>query len=204
MDEPLAGLDMARKDEILPFIEQIRQQVRLPIVYVSHDIDDVLRLSDQIALIDKGRTVLVGPAETVANHAEARLLLGQNNPSTIVSGTVISHDTTFGLTSLETQAGLIRVPGLKLPPGSPLRLRLNARNISIALSKPQDISVLNVLPGVIESIEKIDTSTVDVKIRLATQLTIDARITTLAHQNLNLAIGTSVFALIKSVAVDRF
>jgi molybdate transport system ATP-binding protein len=81
---------------------------------------------------------------------------------------------------------------------------LNARNISIALSKPQDISVLNVLPGVIESIEKIDTSTVDVTIRLATQLTIDARITTLAHQNLNLAIGTSVFALIKSVAVDRF
>ena len=203
MDEPLAGLDTHRKHEILPFIEGIRQEVQLPIVYVSHDIGEVLRLSDQIALIENGRTVLVGPSETVANHADARRLIGKNDPSTIVSGTVTSQDSGFGLTNLETQAGLIRIPEIKIPPGSPIRLRLHSRNISIALSKPRDISILNVLPGTIENIEQIDGSAVDVQIRIATRIVILARITSLARKNLNLSIGTSVFALIKSVAVDR-
>jgi len=204
MDEPLTGLDVARKYEALPFIEKICRQVQLPIVYVSHDIDEVIRLSDQIALIDKGRTVLVGPIETVANHAEARLILGKNDPSTILSGTVTTHDTAFGLVNLETKAGIIRIPDLKLPPGATIKIRLNARDISIALSRPPDISVLNVFPGVIEQIEQVDTSSVDVKIRVVAQLTLEARITTLACRNLNLKIGMPVFALIKSVSIVRF
>ena len=204
MDEPLTGLDVARKYEVLPFIEKICRQVQLPIIYVSHDIDEVIRLADQIALIDKGRTISVGPTEIVANQTEARIVLGKNDPSTIISGTVADHDTTFGLVSLKTKAGLIRVPDLALPAGATLKMRLNARDISIALSRPPDISVLNVFPGVIENIVQVDTSSVDVRVRVVAQVSIEARITALACQNLSLDVGMSVFALIKSVSIVRF
>ena len=204
MDEPLTGLDVARKYEVLPFIEKICRQVQLPVIYVSHDIDEVIRLSDQIALIDKGRTISVGPTETVANQTEARIVLGKNDPSTIISGTTTDHDTVFGLVSLETKAGLIRIPDPALPPGATLKMRLNARDISIALSRPPDISVLNVFPGVIENIVRVDTSSVDVRIRVVTQISVEARITALACQNLDLDVGMSVFALIKSVSIVRF
>ena len=83
-------------------------------------------------------------------------------------------------------------------------MRLNARDISIALSRPPDISVLNIFPGVIENIVKVDTSSIDVRIRVAAQISIEARITALACQNLNLDVGMSIFALIKSVSIVRF
>ena len=204
MDEPLTGLDVARKYEVLPFIEKICRQIRLPIIYVSHDIDEVIRLSDQIALIDKGRTISVGPAETVVNQTESRLVLGKNDPSTIISGTITDHDTVFGLVSLETKAGQIRIPDPALPPGATLKMRLNARDISIALSRPPDISVLNVFPGVIENIVRVDTSSVDLRVRVVAELSLEARITALACQKLNLDVGMPVFALIKSVSIVRF
>ena len=204
MDEPLTGLDQARTEEILPFIDQIRRQVRLPIVYVSHSLDEVLALSDQIALIHGGKTELVGSTEDVLNNEKAMPLLGRNEPFTVLSGVVTSHDTAFGLSTVETAAGSIQVPGVVSTIGSKVRLRLLARDVSLALTRPRDISVLNLLEGTVHNVADLSTGAVIVKVGLNKDLVIDSRITRRACDNLKLSEGTSVFALIKSVAVDKF
>ena len=204
MDEPLTGLDQARTEEILPFIDQIRRQVRLPIVYVSHNLDEVLALSDQIALIHGGKTELVGSTEDVLNNEKAKHLLGRNEPSTVLSGIVTSHDAAFGLSTVETAAVSIQVPGVVSTVGSKVRLRLLARDVSLALSRPQDISVLNVLEGTVHDVVDLSTGAVLVKVALNRDLIIDARVTKRACDNLKLTAGVNVFALIKSVAVDKF
>ena len=202
MDEPLTGLDLARKSEILPFIDRIRERVKLPIIYVSHDIDEVLTLSDQIALVHEGQTQLVGPTEDVINKAEP--LLGGNEPFTVLSGSITDHVNSFGLTTVKTLAGPIQIPGLVSSLGSKVRLRILARDVSLALRKPQDISVLNILEGTIKEISHLQLGIVMIKVALRDNLTIHARITRHACDKLNLNVGVSVFALIKSAAVDKF
>src|SRR3546814_3874252 len=154
MDEPLAALDQPRKEEILPFIEQLKSELDLPIVYVSHSMQEIVRLADTLVLMSHGRIEAVGPLEELTSRLELRPLTGRYDAGAVVTATVAGQDKMFGLTELRFAGGRLKVPHLNLPLGQALRVRIRARDVSIALAPPRDISILNVIPCVIRSEER--------------------------------------------------
>ena len=204
MDEPMAGLDRQRKLEILPFIEKINLHFNLPIIYVSHDLDEVIRLADQAGLVIEGAINGLKPVEHLTNHVQFHDMVSGENLITILQGEVMGTRGGSGLSEVKTPAGLFLLPRSDLPVGTRLRLRLNATDISIATEKPQNLSILNVIPGSIESIQQIGEATVSVAIQALPSAKIRAQITKYASEVLSLREGKSIFALVKSVAIDRF
>ena len=201
MDEPLAALDAARKAEILPFIERLHRDIQVPVIYVSHAMDEVLAIADTMALMAGGRVVAVGPVEEVASRAGTS---GFGQTETVIAATVAGHEPEFGLTRLAAPAGALRVPRLDRAEGSLVRLRIRARDVSLALSRPSDISVLNIFPGTIAAIDDHGDGTVDVALDIGPGPRLHAQITARAVHDLSLAPGARVYALVKSVAIDRY
>jgi molybdate transport system ATP-binding protein len=202
MDEPLASLDEARKAEILPYIERLRDHSRIPIVYVSHSIAEVARLASAIVLLSEGKVAAVGPAAEVMHRLDLFPLTGRAEASAIVEVEVAGHDERFGLTELRSRAGLWRLPRLNVDIGSRLRLRVRASDVMIAKSSPSDLSALNVLPGVVADISTRDGPIVQVRLDCNGD-TLIVRLTRYSVERLGLVPGASVYALVKSVALDR-
>ncbi len=201
MDEPLASLDAARKNEILPFIEQLRDETGIPIVYVSHALDEVIRLADTLVLLSDGKVVAVGGVEDLMSRLDLRPLTGRYEAGAVIAATVLSHDEAGGLTLLDFAGGTLRVPYSDLPLGKKLRVRVRARDVSLALAEPRDISILNVFPGAVREIGGEPGPQVDLLIDIGCPLW--ARITRHALDNLGIAPGKQVHALVKAVAFDR-
>jgi molybdate transport system ATP-binding protein len=201
MDEPLASLDIARKAEILPFIERLRDEIGLPIVYVSHALEEVIRLADTMVLMSEGRTVAMGPVEAIMSRLDLRPLTGRYEAGAVLSATVAETDDGFGLTVLAFAGRRLLVPQLELPRGTPLRVRVRARDVSLSLSRPLDSSVLNVIEGTVRELDGGDDPLVDVLLDVGAPLI--SRITRRSAQALRLAPGQRVFAQIKAVAIDR-
>jgi molybdate transport system ATP-binding protein len=202
MDEPLASLDEARKAEILPYIERLRDQSRVPIVYVSHSVAEVARLASTIVLLSEGRVAAVGPTSEIMHRLDLFPLTGRAEAGAIVEATVRGHDERFGLTELHSRAGLWRLPRLNAPIGARLRLRVRARDVMLAKSAPTDLSALNVLPGVVAGIGAQEGPIVEIRVDCRGEALI-ARLTRFSVERLGLAPGTPVYALVKSVALDR-
>jgi molybdate transport system ATP-binding protein len=202
MDEPLASLDEARKAEILPYIERLRDQARVPIVYVSHSIAEVARLATTIVLLSEGKVAAVGPAAEVMHRLDLFPLTGRAEAGAIVEAEVVGHDARFGLTELRSRAGTWRLPRLDADVGTRLRLRVRARDVMIAKSAPPDLSALNVFPGVVADIGAREGPIVEVRLDCGGD-TLIARLTRYSAERLGLAPGVAVHALIKSVALDR-
>jgi molybdate transport system ATP-binding protein len=198
-DEPLASLDGARKAEILPFIERLRDELAIPMIYVSHAIEEILRLADEVAVMAAGRVVRAGPA--VATLNEEAFLHPDGDPGSVIEAVVSQSDAGDGLTALAVNGGHIFVPRLSTPEGEQVRLRIRARDVSIAKHKPEGISMLNVLAARVTQIEETGTAQADVKLDIGVPLI--ARITRRSARELAIAPGAQVFALIKSVAIDR-
>lgn len=205
MDEPLASLDAARKDEILPFIERLRDQVRLPIVYVTHDLREITRLADSVALISDGQVSAFGSIDDILGLVDLRPVIGRYDAGALLRARVDGHDERFGLTHLAFDGGRLRTSRLDLPVGAEVRVNVRARDVSIALSPPTGISILNLLPAQIAELRSSDRSQVDVRLALgeSNQTMIWARLTARSVHDLELAVGRRVFALIKAVAIDR-
>ncbi|HET6221510.1 MAG TPA: molybdenum ABC transporter ATP-binding protein, partial [Dongiaceae bacterium] len=205
MDEPLASLDGARREEILPFIERLRDELGLPIVYVSHDLGEIIRLADTVVLMSAGRVAAVGPIEEIMGRLDLRPMTGRYEAGAVLPARVTAHDETFGLTHLAFAGGELRVARLDLPVGTSVRVRLRARDVSLALSPPRDISILNVFAGRVVEIGAGEGPYVDLKLALGAsgEAMIWARVTALSLHDLRLAVGSSAFALVKAVAVDR-
>ena len=201
MDEPLASLDGARKAEILPFIERLRDQLRIPIVYVSHAVEEVIRLADTIVLVDGGQVIATGGVEETMSRLDLRPLTGRFDAGAVLTVTVTGQDKTFGLTDLTVASHRLRVPWLDLPLGTRLRLRIRARDVAISLERPKRMSVLNVLEGRVAEIETGEAPQVDVRLDVGAPLI--ARITRKSLVELDLLPGTPVFALVKAIAIDR-
>ncbi len=201
MDEPLASLDAPRKNEILPFIERLRDVLRLPVVYVSHAVDEVVRLADTLVLLSDGRTVAAGGVEDIMSRLDLRPLTGRYEAGAVLTATVAGEDRAFDLTELAFAGHRLLVPRLGLPEGTRLRVRVRARDVALSLSRPTGTSVLNVFPGVVREIETGPGPQVDVLLDVGQPLI--ARITRRSLAELNLAPGRPVFALLKAVAVDR-
>jgi molybdate transport system ATP-binding protein len=202
MDEPLASLDAPRKAEILQYVELLRDELRLPIVYVSHAIEEVTRLAGHLVLISDGRTVAEGPTAQVLMRTELRPFTGRYEAGAVIETRVIRHDEAFGLTALAFADGELVLPNVDALTGEPVRVRIRARDVSIALERPRGLSVQNVLEGAIVALSEEFGAIVDVEVRVGST-PILARITRKAAAELGLAPGMRVFALVKAVSIDR-
>lgn len=210
MDEPLASLDAARRLEILPFIERLRDAFDIPIVYVSHSLDEVIRLADTAVILQDGKVVARGQAEDIWNRHDLRPLFGLADPArglgaphTIIPCKVAEHDRAFELTRLHGNGLSFWVPRLERAIGSRLRLQVRATDITLSTDEPENTSILNHFHGTIETIDAAHPGFADVEIRMATGATLWARVTQKSAMKLDLTTGHDVWALVKSVAVAR-
>jgi molybdate transport system ATP-binding protein len=201
MDEPLASLDAARKAEILPFIERLRDELGLPIVYVSHAISEVIRIADTLVVMSDGEIAATGPVETIMSRLDLYPLTGRYETGAVLAATVGGKDLRYGLSELIFGQNRLWIPALDLPMGTPLRVRIRARDVALSLIKPRDASFQNVFEGTIRELDSSDTPLVDVLIDVGSPVI--ARVTRRAADQLGLIPGKRVFALIKAVAIDR-
>ena len=199
LDEPLTGLDATRKGEILPYIERVRAEARIPILYVSHAIDEIMRLADRVVVLGNGRVVAEGSLFDVT----ARLDLATGKamfPGTVLNAVVVSHDHEFGLTELKIDRERLVVPAMAHTIGSSVRVRIDAQDVMLALSRPEGISANNVIPATIVDMCSHDGTATDVLLQVG-QARLMARVTRRSAGRLGLQPGTNVFAIIKAVTV---
>ncbi|WP_342148202.1 molybdenum ABC transporter ATP-binding protein [Methylorubrum sp. SB2] len=198
MDEPLSALDEARKREILPYIERLRDEAGLPIVYVSHSVAEVARLASTVVVLEGGRVAGRGPVDAVLRRPD--LIPDGAEAGSVLAMTVEGHDEALGLTRLTGPAGPLAVPLLALPVGRRLNLRLPARDVLLATEAPRGLSARNVLPGRVVALrEEGAACLVEVACGAAILL---ARLTRASARDLGLAEGAPVHAIVKSVALD--
>ena len=202
MDEPIASLDASRKGEILHYIERLRDAMQIPIVYVSHAIDEVVRLADTLVVLSGGKAVACGSVIELAARLDLRPHLGRFEAGAVIEATVAEHDLTHGLARLRFDGGELYAPDVEALAGERLRVRIRARDVSLALSAPRDASFLNVLPGVVAEVGSREGTSVDIGVAVGSA-TLVARITRKSVDALGLAPGKPVYALVKSVAIDR-
>jgi molybdate transport system ATP-binding protein len=201
LDEPLAALDEARKAEIMPYLERLRDEVRVPIVYVSHSVAEIARLATSVVVLSTGRVAASGPAAEVLRHLE--LLPGdeQGEGGALIEMTVAGRDEAFAMTVLGSPAGEIRLPGTDLPLGERVRVRLRARDVMIATVRPEGLSAMNVLAGRIVSVGGDAGPYADIVLDCGGDAVL-ARITRHSAVRLGLTPGLDVFAVVKTVALD--
>ena len=199
MDEPLAALDLASKKDILPYLERLHDELSIPVLYVSHSPDEVARLADYMVLMDNGKTVASGPLKELL--ARLDLPLAHGDEAGVVIDTVVGeHDDTYHLTRLDFAGGAISVARQPHALGHRMRLRIHARDVSLALNRHGDSSILNILPARV--VEIVDENPAQVAVRLdAGGVPLLARITRKSSTLLGLEPGMAVFAQVKSVAL---
>ncbi len=188
MDEPLASLDMDRKREIFPYIEQLQHRFNIPVIYVSHAMEEVARLADEVVVIRDGRIASEG------NRFER---------NSILTGRVASYDKAYGLTTLSHPAGKISVAGHLTASATPLRIVVRATDVTLALSPPKDISARTLLRGKISTCEVDEGPIAIVHVRLEGGEEIAAALTRKAMAEMGLKVGKPVLCLLKSVSIDE-
>jgi molybdate transport system ATP-binding protein len=199
LDEPLAALDAARRDEVLPYLETLRDQLGLPMVYVTHRFDEVLRLATHLVLLGAGAVLAQGSLGAISLHPEMRSIIGPDEVGAIIDGRVLGLDPSGALTRVRVGHGELKLesPGFAL--GTALRVQLLARDVIVSTRAPQALSVRNSLEGTILKIDDdtgSDLLTIDIG-----DTAILARITKAATRELGLATGMPVWALVKSVSL---
>ncbi|MFQ5483494.1 MAG: molybdenum ABC transporter ATP-binding protein, partial [Nitrospinaceae bacterium] len=200
LDEPMANLDAARKQEILPFLLRLRREMDLPMVYVSHGIQEVLQLMDTLVLLEEGRIQASGPAGDVLRRLGTTAGSGAALAGTLLDTRVDGHEPEFGLTRLTFNGQTLYVPQRNLSIGSPLRLHLKARDVSL-MTGPQKTtsSVLNVLEGTVLAVGDFQADGVSVDILVNVGEPLLARITRKSLVHLGLQPGQRVWAYIKAL-----
>jgi molybdate transport system ATP-binding protein len=202
MDEPLASLDVPRQSEVLRYIEQLRDDLHIPIVYVSHAVGEITRLADTVVLLADGKALAYGPVDEVMGRIDLRPHTGRYESGSVFETVVAAHDLSDGLTTLRFEGGELIVPNVEALVGERVRVRVRARDVSLALARPAGLSVLNVLSATLIAIATEEGSIVDVQLRVG-QLPLVARITRRSVHELELREGQQVYALIKAVSLDR-
>lgn len=198
MDEPVAALDASRKNEVLPFIAKVQEHFGIPILYVSHNVDEICQICDQLLIIEKGQVVASGDLQGVLLRTDIPVLAG-DEAGAVIFAMAKSFDERYGLTTVITTAGPMWVPG-EFAPESQLRLRLRANDVSVCLQTPTETSILNTLPAKVERIQKEARVSVLVHMKAGDERLV-ARITQRSADELALEPGNDVVAQIKSVSV---
>jgi molybdate transport system ATP-binding protein len=202
MDEPLASLDEKRKAEIMPYIERLRDETKIPIVYVSHSVAEVARLATDMVVLDEGKVAASGPTSEILQRLDLLPEEERGEGGVVLEMRVSGKNRPFGLSSLTSRAGEIHVAGLDAEPGSTIRVRIRARDVIVATERPRGLSALNILPGRVAGVSSGNSLFADVLIDCNGEI-ITARITRQSAEMLRLVSGLDVFAVIKSVTFDR-
>jgi molybdate transport system ATP-binding protein len=198
LDEPLAALDRERREEVLPYLESLRDRLAIPMVYVSHQFDEVLRLATHIVLIRSGTVVAQGGIGTISLDASLRTLVGPDAVGAVLDGVVIGEEN--GLTRVRLAGGELKLQALGVAAGTALRVQLLARDLIVSTQVPHHLSVRNSLAGVITAvIDDAGSDLIAIDIGGGAQLL--ARVTKAATRELALAPGLPAWALVKSVSL---
>jgi molybdate transport system ATP-binding protein len=202
MDEPLASLDQARKAEILPYIERLRDEMGLPIVYVTHNVDEVARLADTLVLLADGKVVASGSVNDVFGRFDLRPFTGHFETSMVLEASISAHDRGARTTFLDHPAGRLSVSLLPGAPGATARIRIRSRDVAIAVGEPGRLSIRNRLNATVTEVAATEGQFVDVRLAVGGE-TLVASVTQEAVRALDLTVGQPVVALIKATAIDR-
>jgi len=204
MDEPLASLDQNSKEDILPYLDNLHDELKIPMIYVSHNYDEVARLADHLLLLNKGRVEASGEIAQLLTRLDLSMARHQQAES-LIDGTVASHDEQYNLTYVDSKGGRFTVTGTELAIGRKVRLRIAARDVSLTLEQQANTSILNIFPASIEEMMEDSPSQILVKLSIGDCSTEDcymlARVTKKSASSLNLQLGKKVFVQAKSVAL---
>jgi molybdate transport system ATP-binding protein len=201
MDEPLASLDTQRKQEILPYLDQLHREFAIPILYVTHAMDEVAGLADQVVLLEAGKVSANGSVFDVMSRPDLPIARG-DQASALFEATISSHDPHYQLTQVAFAGGKLWLPMLTEIPGAVVRIRIQARDVSLAIRSQTDTSILNSLPVLLTAI--LDDAAGQQLLELnASGTRLLARITRKSADQLGLVKGMSLFAQIKGVAVQK-
>ncbi|QFU74250.1 molybdenum ABC transporter ATP-binding protein [Halioglobus maricola] len=199
LDEPLANLDQAASLECLGLLQTIADRLELPILYVSHDIEEVGSLADHVLLLENGRAIAQGPFLELASRLDNQLS-HEAKAAAILLGQISGHDSSYGLTEIEVAGQRLLVNHLNQAIGSQRRVRIPARDVSVCRTRAQDSSILNILPVTVTEIESCSDARLLLRLALGSQFLL-ARITRKSAEALELKVGDEVFAQIKSAAL---
>jgi molybdate transport system ATP-binding protein len=205
MDEPLASLDMARKVEILALIERVRDDFGIPIVYVSHAVEEVARLANTVVVLDQGRVVADGPpsAVLVPRTKESALATDRFSLVSVLEFRVGGYDDRYGLTELRRSAGQIFLTGKVPPRPGPVRVVIHATDVALASHVPDRVSIRNVLRATVDDVARDCHPIASVRLALQGGGHLVALATRQAVDELQLGPGKPVYALLKTVALDE-
>jgi molybdate transport system ATP-binding protein len=199
LDEPLASLDAARREEVLPYLVALRDRLSVPMVYVSHQFEEVLRLATWMVLLESGKVLAEGPVDEISLRPELRRIVGPELVGSVLEGLVTRVDAGGGTVDLAIGTGTLKVSLGDVPPGTRVRLQLLARDIILATQPVQGLSVRNALAGTVREICSDDQQGVLVRVDVGGAIVL-ARITESARQALALQPGDAVWALVKAVS----
>ncbi|GMG84267.1 molybdenum ABC transporter ATP-binding protein [Paralimibaculum aggregatum] len=202
LDEPLAALDAGRKAEILPYLERLRDETGVPILHISHSLDEVTRLADRMVVLNAGRVAATGSVEEIMARLDLFPLTGRFEAGAVIAGRVEAADAGMQLSAVGFAGGRLLVPRIAAAPGTPVRLRVRARDVLLAVQRPQGLSARNILAVRIAEIRAEDGPYADIRLDCA-GTPILARITQAAVAELGLAPGRMVWAVIKTVSIAR-
>lgn len=202
LDEPLAALDTQRKSEILRYLELLRDEFGVPMLYVSHAVEEVVRLAGNVVLLSDGKVEACGPTADIMSDAALRPLTGRYEGGAVIDAQVAAHDLQYGLAELKFAGGSLYVADLDALPGEAVRVRIRARDVALALDRPAGTTFRNMLPCRVADIADGTGSMAEVTLD-AGGATIVARITRHSRDELKLQPGMPVYALIKAIALDR-
>ena len=201
MDEPLASLDMERKLEIFPYIEQLHKKFGIPVILVSHAVEEVARLAQHVVVMRDGKTVAQGSTQAVMNLSDSQA--SRFEKTSILTGKPTSYDADYGLTTLSHPAGIISLAG-KLSHGkAPVRIVVKATDVTLALNKPRDISARTMLKGIIARCDVDGGPIAIIHVKLEGGEELAAALTRKAMDQLGLDAGQAVWCLLKSVSIDE-
>ncbi|MCC7462532.1 MAG: molybdenum ABC transporter ATP-binding protein [Gammaproteobacteria bacterium] len=200
LDEPLAALDQARREEVLPYLERLRDQLALPMLLVTHDYDEVLRLATHVVLMDRGRRLAQGPPTQLSLAPELRAIVGPEAIGAVLEGVVLAVDADAGLARVGVAGGALSIEAGSLAAGQRVRLQLLARDLILATERPHALSVRNALAGRVAALEADGAHATLVQVDAGGTAVI-VRVTAQATHELGLRAGLPVWVLVKAVTL---
>jgi len=199
MDEPLSALDQARKQEIIPYLENLHDELDIPVLYVSHSPDEVARMADHLILLEQGKLQGMGAIGEMLTRLDLPLAHG-NDAEALIEGTVVGHDEEYALTYVDFTGGRFTVTHKALPIGHPVRIRVTARDVSLTQEHQTGTSILNIFPATVDKMTPLGSAQMMVRLLVGGEPML-SRVTRKSVAVLELEPGKHIYAQAKSVAL---
>lgn len=200
LDEPLAALDRNRKREIMPFLERMHRELEIPIVYVSHSLTEITSLVDHLILMEHGRTIAAGPLAEMLTRLDMPLA-DDADATTVITGVVAKMKERYQLMGVETPFGELLIPKGSVEIGDSVRLKIQARDVSLCLERPEQTSIINIFPATIVELDPSHECHVNVRLE-AGEAHLLSRVSHLSLERLELAVGKQIFVQVKGIALE--